>query len=210
LNPNFCLASDVATGLTHDVGVIMKRILLVLPFLLGACDSGLTGPSKSLVPTAASLSVSGGTCTLATGDVSTGFNQYGYNYCARIFNGTGSSWCLAREAPLDCLGSYSGDKLVMKWNAAWDACNASPSPDTCAGAWTDNEWNGKTAGGSGEVWHYKIQWSQACADGSFDFVPGGGYCVWGSYEVLMDQGIDPSMGPGHIWFALAIPNGYGT
>jgi len=37
----------------------MKRILLVLPFLLAACDSGLTGPSKNLVPTAASLSVSG-------------------------------------------------------------------------------------------------------------------------------------------------------
>jgi len=37
----------------------MKRILLVLPFLLAACDSGLTGPSKNLVPTAASLSVTG-------------------------------------------------------------------------------------------------------------------------------------------------------
>src|SRR5450756_1683298 len=35
----------------------MKRILLVLPFLLAACDSGLTGPSKNLVPTVASLSV---------------------------------------------------------------------------------------------------------------------------------------------------------
>ena len=35
----------------------MKRILLVLPFLLAACDSGLTGPAKSLVPTAPSLSV---------------------------------------------------------------------------------------------------------------------------------------------------------
>jgi len=41
------------------VGVIMKRILLVLPFVLAACDSGLTGPSKNLVPTVASLSVSG-------------------------------------------------------------------------------------------------------------------------------------------------------
>lgn len=35
----------------------MKRILLVLPFVLAACDSGLTAPSKNLVPTAASLSV---------------------------------------------------------------------------------------------------------------------------------------------------------
>lgn len=33
----------------------MKRILLVVPFLLAACDSGLTEPRKNLVPTAVSL-----------------------------------------------------------------------------------------------------------------------------------------------------------
>jgi hypothetical protein len=35
----------------------MKRILLVLPFVLAACDSGLTGPSKSFVASAPSLSL---------------------------------------------------------------------------------------------------------------------------------------------------------
>ena len=98
----------------------------------------------------------------------------------------------------------------MKWNAAWDACNASPSPETCAGAWEDNEWNGKTAGGSGEVWHYKIQWVGPCG-ADYALLTDGGYCIWGQYEVLMDQGIDPILlGPGHFWYAHAIPNGYGT
>ena len=187
----------------------MKRILLVLPFVLAACDSGLTAPPENVVPTVASLNVSGGTCTLADGTTASyGFDQNGYNYCARIFNGTGSSWCLARGAPSGCLGIYSPDKLVMKWNAAWDACNNIGTAGACAGAWTDNEWNGKIAGGSGEVWHYKIQWVGSCTDGTS--FPDGGYCVWGQYEVLMDQGIDPNVGPGHIWNALAKPNGYGA
>ena len=183
----------------------MKRILLVLPFLLGACDSGLTGPSKSLVPTAASLNVSGGPCTVAPG-----FDVNGYNDCARIFNGTGSSWCVAANQEPTCLGINSPDKLVMKWNAAWDACNVSYSPDACAGAWTDNEVNGKIPGGSGEVWHYKIQWIGPCGVANYALLPDGGYCYWGSYEVLMDQGIDPNSGDGHFWNALAKPNGYGT
>lgn len=137
-----------------------------------------------------------------------GFDQYGYNNQARLFNGTGASWALAKGLPADYLGIYSNDKLVMKWNAAWDACNASYTPENCAGAWTDNEWNGKV-GGSGQVWHYKIVWVGACgADGAA--LADGGYCIWGSYEVLMDQGHDPNVGPGHLWFTHAKPTGYGS
>lgn len=130
-----------------------------------------------------------------------GFDKYGYNDAARIFNGTGSSWCLAGGQAIDCLGASSADKLVMKWNAQWDLCNAGGS---CEGAWTDNEWNGKVSGGSGWVWHYKIVWVGPCTDGAT--LPDGGYCVWGSYEVLMDHGSDA----GHIWGIRATPNGYGT
>ena len=190
----------------------MKRILLVLPFVLAACDSGLTGPSTKLVPTAASLSVSGGTCTLADGTTASyGFDVNGYNYCARIFNGTYGSWCVAGGQLDNCAGIYSQDKLVMKWNAAWDACNVSNTLENCDGAWTDNEWNGKIPGGSGAVWHYKIKWFGPCTDG--EYFADGGYCIWEQYEVLMDQGTDPSilLGPGrHQWFAHAIPNGYGA
>lgn len=104
--------------------------------------------------------------------------------------------------------TYANDHLVMKWNAAWDSCNADRSPENCAGAWTDNEWSGKVAGGSGQTWHYKIVWSATCDAG--EALTDGGYCVWGSYEVLMDQGRDPTFGPGDIWFAHANPAGYGN
>ena len=46
-----------------------------------------------------------------------GFDQFGYNNVARIFNGTGESWSLAKGFPADYLGIYAKDKLVMKWTA---------------------------------------------------------------------------------------------
>ena len=191
----------------------MKRILLVLPFVLAACDSGLTAPPENVVPTVARLNVSGGTCLVPIGGflttVSVGFDEWGYNRCARVFNGTYSSWCVERGAAPDCAGSlYSSDKLVMKWNAEWDRGNAEGWSIPPYSAWLDNEANGNKAGGSGAVWHYKFQWVGSCVDGIF--FADGGYCIWGQFEVLMDQGLDPNILPGHIWYARAISNGYGN
>ncbi len=152
---------------------------------------------------------------VATVSAKGGFDEFGYNDTARVFNGTGSSWCLAGGRAANCVGDYSNDKLVMKWNAAWDACNAAQgtldenTAAACAGAWTNNEWNGMAPGGSGAVWHYKIVWIGGSCGADGNPLPDGGYCIWGSYEVLMDQGLDPSFGSGHLWFAHAIPNGYG-
>ncbi|OGG13815.1 hypothetical protein A2773_05660 [Candidatus Gottesmanbacteria bacterium RIFCSPHIGHO2_01_FULL_39_10] len=139
-----------------------------------------------------------------------GFDQYGYNDTARIFNGTGSSWCLAKGLPANCIGIYSPDKLVMKWNAEWDRGNAEGWTDPAGyDAWLNNEWNGKVKGGSDAVWHYKIVWVGSCG-ADYTPLPNGGYCIWGQFEVLMDQGVDPNFGPGHMWFTHAIPNGYGS
>jgi hypothetical protein len=133
-----------------------------------------------------------------------GFNQFGYNYSARIFNGTGSSWCLAKGLPADCQGIYSADKLVMKWNAEWDRGNAENWASPPYYAWENNEWNGMN-GGSSEVWHYKIVWVGPCTEGA-EFEDGG-YCLWGQFEVLSDHGKDSG---GHTWNTQAIPNGYGA
>ncbi len=145
-----------------------------------------------------------------TKDVDAGFNQYGYNYTARIFNGTGETWALAKGLPADYLGLYAQDKLVMKWNAEWDRGNKENWANPPYGAWTDNEWNGKgVANGSGQVWHYKIVWNPPCGA---DLTPlsGGGYCIWGQFRVVMNQGQDPNSGPGHLWFSKASPAGYGA
>lgn len=138
-----------------------------------------------------------------------GFNQYGYNYTARVFNGPATGWCLFKTGNPNCLGIYSNDRLVMKWNAEWDRGNAEKWANPPYGAWEDNEWNGKVAGGSGEVWHYKIVWvGNYTVDPSV--IPDGAYGIWGQFAVIMDQGIDPNIGPGHIWFSHANPTGYGA
>ncbi len=132
-----------------------------------------------------------------------GFNQYGYNYQARIFSGTGGSWCAAKGYGWDCSGypimaPYVNDKLVMKWNAEWDRGNAENWANGPYDAWEDNEWNGM-AGGSGEIWHYKIVWVADPSDTE--------YPIWGQFSVIMSQGTSEGQ---HIWDTHATPTGYGS
>ncbi len=142
-----------------------------------------------------------------------GFDQYGYNRTARIFNGTGLSWCMEQgmtEAYCNSyLGAYANDKLIMKWNAEWDRGNDEGWSKPPYNAWENNEWNGAFPGGSGAVWHYKIVWVGDCVANP-DLTPAGGYCIWGQFATIMDQGTDPNYGPGHFWFAHANPAGYGS
>lgn len=185
-------------------------------FLIGVATAGLF-----LASTVKVFAANGG-----------GFNEYGYNYTARIFNGTGLSWC--NEIGITDVGScnselggpFSYDKLVMKWNAQWDNCNNKgyTDPTYCLGAWLDNEWNGNVTGGSGAIWHYKIIWVGPSGESSQYWVPGG-ELVWGNYEIVMDQGTNktgaytycgdgtslpaPNNG-GHIVCSLSNPSGYGA
>lgn len=137
-----------------------------------------------------------------------GFNQFGYNYQARVFIGAADGVDKVLDGMVWGDPTYANDHLVMKWNAAWDACKAAGnnSVDACLGAWTDNEWNGNVSGGSGTTDHYKIIWIGSAGESSPYWVAGG-YLVWGSYEVIMDQGTDTT---GHFWAAHGIPTGYGA
>ncbi len=134
----------------------------------------------------------------------TGFDQFGYNYTARLFQGVldGADRNLDGKYWGDAY--YAKDRLVMKWSKAWDDARFHGAPWTPA-AWTDNEYNGKVPGGSGEIWHYKIQWVGSCG---IDGTPleDGGYCIWGQFEVIFSQG---TVGNEHFWDAHANPAGYG-
>lgn len=140
-----------------------------------------------------------------------GFDANGYNNTARLFNGTLLQWCTAKSIlPADCpaygFGSNS-DRIVMKWNAEWDRGNAENWTNPPYSAWTDNEWNGNVKGGSGFVWHYKIVWvGDYIANPSL--LTGTAYGIWGQFAVIMDQGLDPTLG--HTSYALGSPAGYGA
>ena len=146
-----------------------------------------------------------------------GFDQYGYNYGARVFNGTGGSWCekkysvnAATCATDAYMGKYAKDKLIMKWNARWDECNVANSngtndSSTCSGATLTNEWNGNVPGGSGDTEHFKAVWYGPCTEGAT--LPDGGKCIWGQYETIMDQGMSEGV---HTVWTQATPAGFGV
>ena len=97
----------------------------------------------------------------ATAVSAAGFDQYGYNETARIFNGLADGIDRNLDGTYFGNTTYANDKIVMKWNGEWDRGNDEGWSNPPYAAWIDNEWNGKK-GGSGSVWHYKIPWVGSC------------------------------------------------
>lgn len=145
---------------------------------------------------------------IATVSAVGGFDEFGYNRTARVFVGPASGWCLARSAPANCLGIYSNDHLVMKWNAEWDRGNAEGWAYPPYAAYLNNEWNGNVPGGSGWTEIFKTAWDQGCTSSGGALSSRGGPCIWGQFAVLMDQGTDPS--GAHEWWTKVTPAGYGA
>jgi hypothetical protein len=134
-----------------------------------------------------------------------GFDQYGYNDTARIFNGAADGVDRNLDGTVWGDPTAANDRVVMKWSAAWDRGNEEGWTGTYPDAWTTNEYNGRVPGGSGDVWQYKIKWVGADLEASPYWVDGG-YPIWGQFEVVMDHG---SSAEGHQFFAHATPNGLG-
>lgn len=139
-----------------------------------------------------------------------GFDEFGYNYQAKNFVGTGSSWCQGKlgwdKSVCDAyMGAYANDHLKMKWNSEWDRGKAEGWSNPPYDAWSDNQWNGMFPGGSGETWHYMNRWIGPCVDGTP--TTNGGYCIWGHFEVTMSHGTYEGQ---HFWDAHAIPAGVGS
>ena len=136
--------------------------------------------------------------------VGTGFDEFGYNYTARLFQGTLDGADRNIDETYWGDETYANDRLVMKWSKAWNDARFNGEPWT-PDAWTSNEYNGKVPGGSGEVWHYKISWVGPELEQSQYWRPGG-YAIWGQFEVIFSQG---TVANEHFWDAHADPEGYG-
>lgn len=118
-----------------------------------------------------------------------GFDEYGYNRTARVFVGTCKSWAEQKNLDVaEACGTYVNDSLVMKWNKAWDECNAAGSNDeaACADAWLNQTWNGKKPNGSGETYGAKTIWVGSKGESS-PYWQDGGYLLWGNYEVVFEK-----------------------
>ena len=134
-----------------------------------------------------------------------GFDEYGYNYQARVFVGTADGVDRNLDGTVWGDPVYGNDHLVMKWSKAWDDARFHGS-EWAPDAWCTNEWNGMFAGGSQEVWHYKIIWVGPELEDSA-YWREGGYPIWGQFEVIMSQGL---MDGEHVWeMPVVTPNGLG-
>ncbi len=151
--------------------------------------------------------------TLKASDGSTiepGFDRWGYNYQARIFEGTycdayrGAAWCQP----------YKDIELRMKWNDAWLSskdCDGDGKLDRHhgtptyigSGAWLTNHMAGEYEGADGAVckWTYFVKIVAAPEDayeedGTWYNVDGTeiGPVIWGSFAILQEVENDPCAG----------------
>ena len=124
--------------------------------------------------------------------ISVGYDQYGYNYQAHIFNGLYENY--SRPAGVVTDGT---ENLVMKWSDDWMAnvdCNGDNKLDRglnrktgnstgISMGWVTNHLEGDYEGSDGEMHHYtyfvKIVFDDgaACSAGLVT-------CIWGKYEVV--------------------------
>lgn len=134
-----------------------------------------------------------------------GFDEFGYNYDARLFNGPADGVDRNLDGTVWGDPLYANDHLVMKWSRAWDNARFHGGDWTC-NAWENNQWNGQVPDGSGEIWHYKIVWVGPELEASPCWRDGG-YPIWGQFEVILSQGTADGE---HIWDTHAVPTGYGS
>lgn len=193
----------------------MKRISVFMAlFAALAMALALTVSTASAkAPTCATIQ--GGTITDSAGNpLSVGFDQFGYNYQAHMFNGTYDS----SDRVLDGLYwgdpasvDYADDSLIMKWSDPWLAnvdCNGDNKLDrglvngvvggTSLG-WLTNQINGDYTDVNG-VHHYtlfdKIVWT------------GPGSLLWDEYTIVQEVYNDPYGGYHGLQFKVGAP-GFG-
>jgi hypothetical protein len=151
--------------------------------------------------------IESGTITDSLGNpVTVGYDQYGYNYQAHMFNGYYDNY--SRPA----VPATSGDKLIMKWSDPWLAnvdCNldgkldrglVDGTPGGISKGWLTNHLVGSYPDTEGNPQQYtdfvKIVWT------------GLGSPLWGQYTVIEEVWNDPAGGYHGLYSKLGAP-GFG-
>ena len=154
-----------------------------------------------------------------------GYDEWGYNYQAHMFNGTycdayrDASWCQP----------YANDILMMKWNDAWLSnkdCDGDGLLDRYygfpsykgSGAWETNHMFGTYTGGDGSVctWDYFVKIAAVPEDA---FLQGGiwytadgmeiGPVEWGAFAVIQSVYNDPCGGSEGVEYLSPSGPGFG-
>ena len=183
------------------------------PALSSAGDEGLQPAAKK-----GGNAATGGCLTIQSGQlytidgavITTGYDDWGYNYQAHLFNG---DYCKSDRNDSDC-GDGEDTQLAMKWNDAWLSnkdCDSDGLLDRHhgfdsyigSGAWLTNHQSGTYAdeGGNTCNWTYfvKIVAPPADAeavDGIWYAADGTeiGEVIWGAFAIIQQVENDPCGG----------------
>lgn len=167
-----------------------------------------------------------GTLETSAGDViNPGYDDWGYNYEARMFNG---GYCDAYRDAAWCQ-AYADDDLMMKWNDAWLSnkdCDGDGFLDRHfgdasyigSGAWLTNHQSGKVeVNGRMRKWTYFVKIIAVPADaenleGIWYAVDGTeiGPAIWGAFAVVQEVSNDPSSGAHGVLYKSPAGPGLGN
>lgn len=173
----------------------MKKLMIVLGVLV-VVTLALSATVTAGGPKDGCTTIQDGTLLASDGQViTTGYDQWGYNYQAHMFNG---GYCDAyRDA--DWCQPYKDISLSMKWNDAWLSnmdCDGDSKLDRHhgyssyigSGAWLTNH----QSGGSGkDHWTYFVKIVAAPADATLSggvwYAADGteiGPAIWGEFAII--------------------------
>lgn len=153
--------------------------------------------------------------------ITTGYDQWGYNYQARLFNGT---YCDSyRDAPW--CHEYADINLSMKWNDAWlsnKSCDTDGLLDRHygfstykgSGAWLTNHMSGVNSDGSKWTYFTKIVAVplDAINKGGTWYTAEGvkiGPAIWGDFATVQTVSNDPSNGEHGLLYKSPFSPGFG-
>jgi hypothetical protein len=150
-----------------------------------------------------------------------GFDQFGYNYQARMFNGTYDSVDRVLDGKYwGATGDYVDDNLIMKWSDDWLSnmdCNLDGKLDRggstgISKGWETNQVEGDYIGSDNDSHHYtyfaKIVWVGPVPAGTD---PWAATRLWNEYAIIEEVYNDPFGGfHGVDRSTLAKPAGFGN
>ena len=159
-----------------------------------------------------------GTITAINGDTLTlGYDQFGYNYQARLFNGTYDSSDRVLDGKYQGVAAdYADDSLIMKWSEDWlsnQDCNDDGKLDrgdsgTSMG-WLTNHIEGDYLDALGDSHHYTYE-VKIVFDNGAACAAAQSTCEWGLYNIIQEVYNDPDGGyHGVDRSSLANPAGLG-
>lgn len=166
--------------------------------------------------------------TLLTSDgsiIETGYDEWGYNYQALMFNG---GYCDAYRDAAWCQ-PYADVELMMKWNNAWLSnkdCDGDGLLDRHfgsdsyigSGAWLTNHQSGKVeVNGKMRKWTYFVKIVAAPEDAytvdGYWYTADGvelGPVIWGDFAIVQQISNDPSAGEHGILYKSPADPGLGN